>query len=210
MDATHKLQPVDIKRAKDAPQPVAEPAPAPAPEPVAEAAAEAMTPEAALAYLLGLGTANHPFVLLAGPPVALLLFAGCSDKASEQSAPDSGAATSTVAHSHEPAGETCFICDASKREPGRLWCTEHARYEDRCWLCQPQLEDKGRLFCEEHGLYEDECHLCRPDPEKQDEEGEQRSSRAAPWWRWAGTAVPSWPRTRMSTCCSSTRVVRPR
>ena len=58
--------------------------------------------------------------------------------------------------------ETCFICDASKREVGRLWCAEHDRYEDRCWICQPQLEDDSRPFCEEHGLYEDECHLCNP------------------------------------------------
>lgn len=72
-------------------------------------------------------------------------------------------ATSQQAHAHAQAGETCFICDASKRDPGRLWCNEHARYEDRCWECQPQLEDKSRLFCEEHALYEDECFLCHPE-----------------------------------------------
>jgi cobalt-zinc-cadmium efflux system membrane fusion protein len=54
------------------------------------------------------------------------------------------------------------MCDAGKREAGRLWCTEHSRYEDRCWLCQPQLEDPDRPYCEEHFLYEDECHLCNP------------------------------------------------
>ena len=48
-----------------------------------------------------------------------------------------------VAHRHE-AGETCFICDPTKRESGRLWCAEHSRYEDRCWICQPQLRDASR------------------------------------------------------------------
>jgi membrane fusion protein, heavy metal efflux system len=62
-------------------------------------------------------------------------------------------------HHHELAGETCFICDASKRDQGRLWCKEHDRYEDRCWLCHPELEDKSRLWCREHSLYEDECFL---------------------------------------------------
>jgi cobalt-zinc-cadmium efflux system membrane fusion protein len=73
-----------------------------------------------------------------------------------------------AAHSHSEAGETCFICDASKREPGRLWCSEHARYEDRCWICQPQLEDKSRLYCAEHALYEDECFLCHPELKETD------------------------------------------
>jgi len=71
-----------------------------------------------------------------------------------------------MAHTHEKAGDTCFICDASKRDKGRLWCNEHGRYEDRCWLCHPELEDKARLYCKEHHLYEDECHLCHPELEK--------------------------------------------
>lgn len=66
-----------------------------------------------------------------------------------------------AAHVHEAEGETCFICDPTKRDKGRLWCNEHGRYEDRCWICHPELEDKGRLYCKEHFLYEDECHLCR-------------------------------------------------
>ena len=102
----------------------------------------------------------HPLVVLVVVP---LLIAGCSDSTSEPSAPGTGAAVSVVAHNHETPGETCFICDPSKREKGRLWCQEHARYEDRCWLCQPQLEEKGRLYCVEHWLYEDECHLCHPE-----------------------------------------------
>lgn len=70
-------------------------------------------------------------------------------------------AVAPVAHTHAD-GATCYICDASQRESGRLWCNEHGRYEDRCWLCQPQLEDPDRPYCKEHFLYEDECHLCNP------------------------------------------------
>ncbi len=65
-------------------------------------------------------------------------------------------------HSHIEPNETCFLCDPSLREEGRLWCKEHNRYEDRCWLCHPELEDENRAFCLEHGLYEDECFLCDP------------------------------------------------
>lgn len=62
-----------------------------------------------------------------------------------------------------PTGEGCFICDPSKRVPGRLWCKEHDRYEDRCWECHPELQDKSRIFCGEHGVYEDECYICHPE-----------------------------------------------
>jgi cobalt-zinc-cadmium efflux system membrane fusion protein len=62
---------------------------------------------------------------------------------------------------HGASKELCFICDASLREPGRLWCAEHGRYEDRCWECHPELQDKNRLWCKGHSLYEDECFLCR-------------------------------------------------
>lgn len=72
-----------------------------------------------------------------------------------------GDAETPVAHTHDD-GSTCFKCDATKREAGRLWCAEHERYEDRCWICQPQLEDASRPYCKEHHLYEDECHLCNP------------------------------------------------
>ncbi len=95
--------------------------------------------------------------------LALFLFSACSDTTSETSVPGPEADTSAIAHSHGAQDETCFICDTTKREAGRLWCQEHSRYEDRCWQCQPQLEEKGRLFCEEHALYEDECHLCHPE-----------------------------------------------
>lgn len=77
---------------------------------------------------------------------------------------------SNIPHHHEEEGETCFICDASKREKGRLWCKEHDRYEDRCWLCHPELEDKSRMWCKEHFLYEDECFLCHPELRSKDVE----------------------------------------
>jgi membrane fusion protein, heavy metal efflux system len=68
-----------------------------------------------------------------------------------------------TAHTHDTPGDTCFICDETKRDPERLWCKGHKRYEDRCFQCHPELEDKERLFCSEHSLYEDECHLCHPE-----------------------------------------------
>jgi hypothetical protein len=84
----------------------------------------------------------------------------CNEKPVERNTQTSKA--TPTAHTHSTAGETCFICDPSKRDPGRLWCKEHGRYEDRCWDCQPQLRDSKRVYCEEHGLYEDECFLCDP------------------------------------------------
>ena len=107
-----------------------------------------------------------------GIAAAALLLSGCGK-------PDTSSATAdhddhdhnkaavagfvSTEHSHEDPNETCFICDASKREKGRLWCKEHGRYEDRCWMCHPELEDKSRLYCKEHALYEDECFLCHPE-----------------------------------------------
>jgi cobalt-zinc-cadmium efflux system membrane fusion protein len=104
--------------------------------------------------------------LLVGALVALALV-GCGDSNSGSTQPSSSNnKEASSAHRHDTPGETCFICDETKRDPGRLWCKEHARYEDRCWECQPQLEEKGRLYCEEHGLYEDECFLCHPELRK--------------------------------------------
>ena len=74
---------------------------------------------------------------------------------------DAGGGIAAGAHVHQTESETCFICDPTKRDKGRLWCAEHNRYEDRCWECHPDLEDKSRPFCSEHALYEDECTLCR-------------------------------------------------
>jgi len=114
---------------------------------------------------------------------ALALFVGC--KKQEAAGEDDGhghagqahgaktAASATAAGqpalngakcaAHEAPKELCFICDASLREKGRLWCEEHRRYEDRCFECHPELQDKNRLWCKEHSLYEDECFLCRPE-----------------------------------------------
>lgn len=115
---------------------------------------------------------------------AVALFAGC--KKQEGHAQDDGhghgpgghgakAATPGAAASGQPAlsgakcaphgapKELCFICDATLRENGRLWCEEHKRYEDRCFECHPELQDKNRLWCKEHSLYEDECFLCHPE-----------------------------------------------
>jgi len=92
------------------------------------------------------------------------LSSGCEEETAahdQEHAGHEAAAQDLTAHTHE-GGETCFICDPTKRERGRLWCAEHGRYEDRCWECQPQLRDADRPYCEEHGLYEDECFLCDP------------------------------------------------
>lgn len=95
--------------------------------------------------------------------------ASCTDK---KTTTDTHSATTTTATdsaatalcaAHGAPKDLCFICDASLREPGRLWCEEHAHYEDRCWECHPELQDKARLYCSEHGLYEDECFLCHPE-----------------------------------------------
>lgn len=92
-----------------------------------------------------------------------------------------GAQTSgQVCAAHNAPKEWCFICDASLREKGRLWCKEHSRYEDRCWLCHPELEDKKRLYCKEHSLYEDECFLCHPELKAKDKSGPQAKAAASP------------------------------
>ena len=93
----------------------------------------------------------------------LVPLVGC-DEQPRPAAP--GASEIAAPHTHEVPGETCFICDASKRDPGRLWCKEHARYEDRCWDCHPELREAGRPYCDEHHLYEDECFLCDPSRRK--------------------------------------------
>lgn len=99
--------------------------------------------------------------------ITAFAFISCGgERAKEEHAHGDEVFVAKVSHTHEKAGETCFICDPSKRDKGRLWCNEHGRYEDRCWLCHPELEDKSRLYCKEHHLYEDECHLCHPELKK--------------------------------------------
>ncbi|MDA0321385.1 MAG: efflux RND transporter periplasmic adaptor subunit [Verrucomicrobia bacterium] len=112
---------------------------------------------------------RHPIYLVCALASASLFLSGCGKSKPDAAAKKAGkiaAAESTpgnAIHTHDGADETCFICDPSKRDKGRLWCKEHGRYEDRCWLCHSELEDKSRLFCKEHSLYEDECHLCHPE-----------------------------------------------
>lgn len=110
-----------------------------------------------------------------------VIFTGCGKQdAQTTSDPTESQLLASVAHLHDQSGETCFICDASKRDKGRLWCKEHDRYEDRCWLCHPELESgetseenydhsehsqdtSAVLFCNEHNLPEIECGICQPD-----------------------------------------------
>lgn len=90
--------------------------------------------------------------------------------------PEASAGTKTggqVCAAHGAPKEWCFICDASLRDKGRLWCNEHGRYEDRCWICHPEAEDKKRLYCKEHSLYEDECFLCHPELKTKDNSSAQ-------------------------------------
>jgi cobalt-zinc-cadmium efflux system membrane fusion protein len=64
---------------------------------------------------------------------------------------------------HQLPVNDCFMCDPALRDPDRLWCKEHNRYEDRCFICHPELKDENRLWCSEHNLYEDECIFCHPE-----------------------------------------------
>jgi len=105
---------------------------------------------------------RDPFLFLGALLLLGVVLPGCGESTSDPQ-PGSGNAQSGSGHRHDDSAETCFICDPALRDAGRLWCSEHARYEDRCWLCQPQLEEAGRLYCEEHSLYEDECFLCHPE-----------------------------------------------
>lgn len=88
---------------------------------------------------------------------------GAKTAAPGAAAPGVAALSGTKCAAHDAPKELCFICDASLRDKGRLWCEEHKRYEDRCWECHPELQDKNRLWCKEHSLYEDECFLCHPE-----------------------------------------------
>ena len=90
---------------------------------------------------------------------------------------------------HGAPKELCFICDASLREPGRLWCKEHNRYEDRCWECHPDLRDGNRLYCDKHHLYDDECFLCHPEL-RQKNPALKQDPTGAPALAGAGAASP--------------------
>lgn len=122
----------------------------------------------------------------------LALSSGCSDHKPESGSGAPAAKLETASKTTDEPGkcakhgdpeELCFVCDATLREKGRLWCTEHDRYEDRCFICHPELKDTKRLWCVEHSLYEDECHICHPEVAKKPE------AAAAPAEPVAGTAI---------------------
>lgn len=92
--------------------------------------------------------------------------AGHKHGKAEASADGKAVAAGPKCAAHSAPKALCFICDASLRDKGRLWCNEHSRYEDRCWICHPKAQDKNRLWCKEHSLYEDECFLCHPELKK--------------------------------------------
>lgn len=76
--------------------------------------------------------------------------------------------------------EECFFCDATLREPGRLWCDGHERYEDRCFICHPEIREADRLWCEEHKLYEDECFFCHPELRKVQNQSKEEEAGISP------------------------------
>lgn len=131
-----------------------------------------------------------PPILACAPPLALVavLVVSCGGKddsatnESQEDPPSPGSDVEVHLTAACPAGAGCFICDASKRDPRRLWCVEHDRYEDRCFICHPEIREEGRLYCTEHGVYEDECYLCHPEllKSKADGEGAETSSTAPP------------------------------
>lgn len=111
-----------------------------------------------------------PIALLGA--MTLLVATGCSDHehatesdphAGHNHGAHAGAADQETCAAHDAPRSLCFLCDASLRDPDRLWCAEHNRYEDRCWKCHPELQDVDRVWCAEHSLYEDECFLCHPE-----------------------------------------------
>jgi cobalt-zinc-cadmium efflux system membrane fusion protein len=100
-------------------------------------------------------------------PATLDDHAGHNHGKTEASGDNKAVAAAPKCEAHGVPKTLCFICDASLRDKGRLWCNEHSRYEDRCWECHPEAQDKNRLWCKEHSLYEDECFLCHPELKKQ-------------------------------------------
>ena len=101
-------------------------------------------------------------ILFIAVVLLVVTFSGCEERSTTESTKAASTAADYVpaGHSHDKDGDTCFICDASRRDKGRMWCKEHARYEDRCWDCHPEAREADRAYCEKHHLYQDECHLC--------------------------------------------------
>lgn len=138
---------------------------------------------------------HRVWAAVCGAAAVAMLVSGCGDsnttKKDEHTdhAGEPATAIENAAHSHDAPGGTCFICDPSKRDVGRLWCREHGRYEDRCWICRPELEDKARLFCKEHFLYEDECLICHPELSGSDAEPGESVDAAGTEGQGATTAL---------------------
>lgn len=111
------------------------------------------------------------------PVMATAFMISCDNK--QSSTQNSKVDTAKIASDkcvHNAPKSLCFICDASLRDPKRLWCKEHNSYEDRCFSCHPEAQDKSRLYCKEHSLYEDECILCHPELNKSAVESQQKPS----------------------------------
>lgn len=112
----------------------------------------------------------YPLVLIAAVMIAAIVIS-CNRKPSEETANADGSGEGAVAQAelcarHQLPVADCFMCDPALRDPNRLWCREHDRYEDRCFICHPELKDETRLWCSEHNLYEDECIFCHPELKK--------------------------------------------
>jgi len=118
----------------------------------------------------------YPLVLIAAIIIAAV-FISCNREPSEKTTNTEGADEGAVAQAelctrHQLPVADCFMCDPALRDPNRLWCQEHDRYEDRCFICHPELKDESRLWCSEHNLYEDECIFCHPELKKSKAAGE--------------------------------------
>lgn len=127
---------------------------------------------------------------LATAVLALVLIAACGNAPEETATadptpvPPSGTVRADLCGPHQLPVADCFMCDPALRDPGRLWCLEHDRYEDRCFLCHPDIREEGRLWCAEHNLYEDECFFCHPELKPTPEDGATDSAPAT------GAATP--------------------
>ena len=80
----------------------------------------------------------------ANPP-RTMHHAGHKHGKAEPPADDQASRSGPKCAAHDAPKELCFICDASLRDKGRLWCDEHSRYEDRCWECHPELRTRPPL-----------------------------------------------------------------
>lgn len=80
-------------------------------------------------------------------------------------------ATDAKQKADQPNSQSAAAAPAAQRDPKRLWCKEHNKYEDECVECHPELAqakpvagaEKGDLMCKEHNVAEAECGICHPD-----------------------------------------------